>query len=161
MYGGQGSQYHEMGAALFRANPAFRSALEECDAEVRELSGISILDAMYRGAGKAPPFVDIRSTHPAIFAFGYALTRALEADGIRPDAVLGYSLGEYVAAVTAGVIDRTAALELVVRQAALLHAEQRPGGLLAVLGSRQQARRSLCRSTVRWRELALQFLGIG
>ncbi|RFU37734.1 SDR family NAD(P)-dependent oxidoreductase, partial [Actinomadura logoneensis] len=72
-----------------------------------------------------------RYAQPAAFVTGYALARLWEAHGVRPDALIGYSLGEYVAACLAGVFTLPDALGLVARRARLIDALP-PGAMLAV-----------------------------
>ncbi|WIM94376.1 ACP S-malonyltransferase [Actinoplanes oblitus] len=133
MFPGQGSQYYQMGRDLFDHNEAFRTALSGYDATVAEALGYSVLDRIHdRGRRKSDPLVDTRLTHPAIVMLELALVDALAAAGITPDVVLGVSLGEYAAAVTAGSLDPAECLRLLTRQAAALRGSP-PGGMLAVL----------------------------
>lgn len=70
---------------------------------------------------------------PALFAVGYALARTLTSLGVTPAAVLGHSLGEYAAAVTAGALELGEAARLVVRRGALMSELPRGGGMTAVV----------------------------
>ncbi|WP_069883777.1 ACP S-malonyltransferase [Streptomyces luteocolor] len=132
-FSGQGSQYSRMGWSLYQAEPVFRDALDRLDAAAAAELGESVLATLYApGRGRAEPFDDIRFTHPAIVMVELALADTLAHHGIHPDLLLGASLGEFTAAVVAGVLDAEECVRLLVRQAAVLRDAPR-GGMLAVL----------------------------
>src|SRR5579872_2141062 len=134
MFSGQGSQYFQMGRPLFEASTVFRKHLQRFDELLRELSGISALDALYgKQRDRAEPFDDILLTHPAIFIVEYALAKALMDAGGVPEMVLGTSLGSFAAAALAGIIPAEEALAAVVYQARALEESCEPGGMVAVL----------------------------
>ena len=135
MYSGQGSQYYLMGHELYQHNAAFRTAMDASDALHRAHPGRSMLQDLYDDSRTHQDMTDVRLSHPALFSLGYSLTQVLLDAGIRPDGVLGYSLGEYVAATVAGAITLEDAMALVVRQAGLLDEQTRGGGMLTVLTS--------------------------
>jgi trans-AT polyketide synthase/acyltransferase/oxidoreductase domain-containing protein len=133
MFPGQGSQYYQMGKALFDHNEVFRTALRRYDAVVAEEIGESVLARIHDPAKtKSDLLIDTRITHPTIVMLELALVDTLAALGIMPDHVLGVSLGEYAAAVVAGSLDPVDCLRLLARQPAAL-STSRPGGMLAVL----------------------------
>ncbi|MET9544857.1 ACP S-malonyltransferase [Streptomyces sp. NPDC006627] len=133
MFSGQGSQYQRMGQGLYRAEPVFRETLDRLDAVVETELGTSVLGRMYApGHGPAEPFDALIYTHPAIVMVELGLAHTLARYGIRPDLLLGASLGEFTAAVLAGALDAEECLRLLVRQAAALRDAPR-GGMLAVL----------------------------
>ncbi|MBW8846508.1 MAG: ACP S-malonyltransferase [Burkholderiales bacterium] len=133
MYAGQGSQYYRMGQQLYDTHEVFRGAMDRCAQEYRELTGQSLLDLLYHGPGKGTPFVELQGSHGALFSIGHSLTETLRAEGFEPDAVLGHSLGEYVACAVAGALDWRQALRLVLRQSTLFGPLVGQGGLLSVL----------------------------
>ena len=134
LFAGQGSQYHQMGRALFEHEPVFARTLRSLDAMVVDLTGSSVLERMYDEAkGIADPFDRLADSHPAIFMVEYALSRLLVDRGIVPDHVLGTSLGEFVAAAVAGVLPVEDLLRTVVAQARLAERHCPPGRMLAVL----------------------------
>ena len=150
---GVGDQYAGMAAGLYRAEPVFREEIDGCaeillphlgldlrealaaDAEPAEAAGSGLdLRALLRreeAAAPAGPLHDTRVAQPAVFAVGYALARLWASWGVRPQALLGYSLGEYTAACLAGVLSLEDALVLVARRAALI-GELPTGAMLAV-----------------------------
>ncbi|MCY3745199.1 MAG: type I polyketide synthase, partial [Acidobacteria bacterium] len=102
-YTGQGSQWVGMGAALYGTEPVVRAVLDRCEAAFREARGTSLLDVMFgRGAGDAD-LGDTAWEQPALYALECALTALWSSVGIRPDVVMGHSVGEIAAARTAGV----------------------------------------------------------
>lgn len=135
MFGGQGSQYHQMGRELYDTNAAFRGAMDRCDTAFRARTGSSLLAAVYSGP-RSRDFDDVSLTQAALFCVGHSLSEAVLAEGVEPDAVLGHSLGEYVAASVAGVMTFDEGLDLVVGQAQLLAGRCR-GGMLSVLAGRE------------------------
>ncbi|MCI3928433.1 ACP S-malonyltransferase [Streptomyces sp. AN091965] len=145
MYGGQGTQYYRMGQELYDTHPAFRDAMDRCGALYGAAQGTSLVSALYDPARRGQDYDDILHTHAALYSIGWSLTEALRAEGFRPDAVLGHSLGEYVAATVAGAMSFEDGFDLVMKQAHLLEARCRPGGMLSVLAppSLYQRRRDL------------------
>jgi trans-AT polyketide synthase/acyltransferase/oxidoreductase domain-containing protein len=109
--------------------------MERLDDRVIDQCGESVLERLYAPERqRGEPFDDIRFTHPAIFMVEYSIAQVLKAEGIEPDVVVGASLGEYCAAVLAGLISLEEALDSVVAQAAIFH-ERCSGGMLAILAS--------------------------
>jgi malonyl CoA-acyl carrier protein transacylase len=133
MYSGQGSQYYAMGKELYEHNPVFRAAMDDCDALYRAQTGRSMVVELYDAANRHRELSDIMLSHPALYSLGYALTQALIDAGIRPDAVLGYSLGEYVAATVSGAMRFEDALRMVMCQAELVRERASGGGMLSVM----------------------------
>jgi len=135
MFAGQGSQYYQMGRAFYHSDGHFRQTMDRLCHKVYMLSGVNLLEQLYSERDAAAEFDDIRYTHPALFCFGYSLTQMLIARGIQPAAVAGHSLGEYIAAVVAGMLRLDDALRLVVEQANLLEQHVPAGGLAVVFAS--------------------------
>lgn len=133
MYSGQGSQYYEMGKELYEHDEVFKKSLDRCHEIIQQKTGRSLLQALYAPENKLQDFNDLNITHPAIFSFGYSITQSLLAKGLEVDAVLGYSLGEYVAATIAGSISLEDALNAVLVQATVISKEIPGGGMLTVL----------------------------
>lgn len=134
MFSGQGSQYPGMGRSLFDKNPVFRASMLQLDAIARELSGQSIVDALYStDSGALARFERTLLTHPAIFMVEHATAQALQHAGVVPDIALGASLGSFAAASLAGVISVEDALSAIIGQARALEARCRPGGMIAIL----------------------------
>lgn len=129
---GQGSQYPGMGAQLHRTEPVFRAAFDECAELLRGNLGFDIREAVFAGTDEARDRLrQTRYTQPAMFALDYALARLLNSWSVRPDAMLGHSLGELVAACLAEVFTLPDALRFVAARAQLMQ-DLPPGRMLAV-----------------------------
>ncbi|UUM20747.1 acyltransferase domain-containing protein [Mycoavidus sp. SF9855] len=134
MYGGQGTQYFQMGRQLYDENPVFRRQLDACSAIVEPELGQSLAQILYDDRRQShEPFNAILHTHPALFSIGYSLTAVMRAAGIEPGAVLGYSLGEYIGLTVAGGLSWQDGLRLVMRQAQIFANDCLPGGMMSVL----------------------------
>jgi malonyl CoA-acyl carrier protein transacylase len=133
MYSGQGSQYYGMGHELYQRDRVFRDAIDDCNAIYRDMTGRDMVREIYDESRRWQNMTDIMLSHPALYSLGYALTVAMVAAGVRPDAVLGYSLGEYVAATVAGVLGHEDAMRTVVKQAKMFRDCSVRGGMLSVL----------------------------
>lgn len=139
LFAGLGAEHPEMGRGLFRMSATFRSALGRCDALYRALTGRPLIVAQHppfgaRIANGRPSYVQ-----PAVFAYQYALASTLISWGVRPSAVLGYSLGEDAAACIAGVAPLDDVMALVVNRAREMDG-LRDGGMAVLFADAEQSR---------------------
>lgn len=134
MFSGQGSQYFQMGRELFEKNEVFRAWMRRLDEAARPQVGASVVDALYDGArGKGDAFDRTLFTHPAVYMVEIALARTLIEAGLKPDLVLGASLGSFAAAAIAGCVGIEEGLSAVIRQAQAFERHCPPGGMIAVM----------------------------
>jgi amino acid adenylation domain-containing protein len=139
LFTGQGAQYQSMGQALYNTEPVFRQAVERCSQIASGYLSEPLLDVMYP-SGEAPPLIDQTAyCQPAMFTLEYALVELLKSWGVRPDAVMGHSLGEYAAACVAGVFSLEDGLKLVTERARLMQALPPNGGMAAIFADEQIA----------------------
>ncbi|HEX6202043.1 MAG TPA: SDR family NAD(P)-dependent oxidoreductase, partial [Thermoanaerobaculia bacterium] len=158
---GLGDHYPGMARGLYESEPAFRREFDRCADLLAPRLGADLREAVLAAPATAPAAaggLDLRRlvrggapaggelartalAQPAVFAVEYALARLWMEWGIEPRAMLGYSLGEYVAACLAGVFTLEDALALVAERARLI--ESAPAGaMLAVpLGEEEAMRR--------------------
>ena len=135
LFSGQGSQYVNMGRELYEHEPAFRDAMNTCAEGLLLHLGVDLRRVLY------PTEVDQHSavtklnetwlTQPALFAIEYALARWWMSLGIEPVAMVGHSIGEYVAACIAGVFSLEDALGVVALRGRLMFGLP-AGAMLAV-----------------------------
>jgi bacillaene synthase trans-acting acyltransferase len=136
MFAGQGAQYYQMGRELYEREPVFRQFLDRADHLVQELINESLVDIIYRQrTNRFEPFHRLLHTHPAILIFQCAIGEVLLKRGLRPDYLLGYSLGEFACLVISGVISFEEALVALVKQAELVEYCVPRGQMLAILDS--------------------------
>lgn len=136
MFSGQGSHYYQMGRELFDQEPIFKHWMQVADDLYQDITGISIINKLYYdNHKKTDAFTPTLLTHPAIFMVEHALGQVLLAQGIQSNYVLGTSLGEFAAAVFAGILTFETALNAVIKQAQLIEAHCPLGGMLAILAS--------------------------
>jgi len=168
---GLGAHHVGMGRGLYEGEPAFRDALDRCAALLEPRLGLDLRTLIYpEGPGAADaetgadgaPGIDLRRmlgrggdpddpaaarldrtrhTHPALFAVEYALARLWMEWGVRPAAMIGYSLGEYTAACLAGVLSLEDATALVAERARLV--DELPEGAVVAVGLGEQELRPL------------------
>ena len=132
LFPGQGAQYPQMGRQLYAQQRVFRSSVDLCADLLLPFLGRDIRSVLYPESSDAGSEIHAtRLTQPCLFVTEYALAQLWMAWGIRPTAVLGHSVGEYVAAVLAGTFSLQNALRLLAIRAQLMQAL--PGGsMLAV-----------------------------
>ncbi len=135
MFSGQGSQYSGMSRGLYDSEPVFRAAFDETVAAMQQHLDEDLHQIVYPtepNQAEADRLINQTIyTQPALFAVEYALAKLWQSWGIEPDAMIGHSLGEYVAATLAGVFSLADAAVLICRRARLIQ-DRPPGAMLAV-----------------------------
>ncbi len=141
LFPGQGAQHLRMGAELYREEAGFRSAFDGC-AELfarHQAWDLRRLVAPDPDPGAEAALAQTACAQAALFTVELALAELYQAWGVRPAAMIGHSLGEFVAATLAGVLSLPAAVTLVAERGRLM-AQLPPGAMLAVgLGEREVA----------------------
>ena len=130
IFPGQGSQYTGMTRQLYKRQPVFKQAINRCGAILDAELDVPLLDLLY--ADTASECLNQTAyTQPALFAVAYALAQLWRSLGVRPEAMIGHSLGEYVAACLAGVFSLEEGARLVATRGRLMQ-QMSPGAMLAV-----------------------------
>jgi len=163
LFPGQGAQYVDMGRQLYQTEPVFREQIDRCAELLKPQLGLDVRDLLYaQGSGSSdqvsrnghePNLLsqllnpDTRSldqtqyAQPALFVVEYALAHLWLSWGLTPQAMIGHSLGEYVAATLAGVFTLEQALKLVAARGKLM--QKLPGGAMLAVGLAERELREL------------------
>ncbi|MEU1131826.1 SDR family oxidoreductase [Streptomyces sp. NPDC005900] len=132
MFSGQGSQYAGMGAALYERFPVFRDHVDTCDRLFSAHLDRSVRDLVVGGAEDPEAIDRTEFTQPALFTLEYALAQLWMSWGVRPNVLIGHSIGEAAAAAVAGLFSLPDAVTLVAARARLMQAVRAEGGMAAV-----------------------------
>ncbi|MDM9379462.1 beta-ketoacyl synthase N-terminal-like domain-containing protein [Chlorogloeopsis sp. ULAP01] len=135
MFSGQGAQYVNMAQQLYAQEPTFQKQVDNCALILQPYLGMDIRSLLY------PSTEDIETasqqlqqtafTQSALFVIEYALAQLFMTWGIQPQAMIGHSIGEYVAATTAGVFSLEDALMIVAKRGQLM--QQLPTGRMLAI----------------------------
>jgi len=146
MFSGQGSQYVNMAQELYQTEPTFRAQVDSCSELLIPHLGVDLRHLLYPQAEQIEEAtLKLKQTaiaQSAIFVVSYALAILWQEWGVSPQATIGHSIGEYVAATIAGVFSLEDALALVAKRGQLMQ-QQPPGSMLAVFLSEKECQNLL------------------
>ncbi|MGP3972002.1 acyltransferase domain-containing protein [Streptomyces sp. 6N223] len=144
LLGGQGSQHFGMARILHDRDSVFRSTMLRLDELAAKRCGRSPLDYLYDPErGFADRCDDLLMTNLAIFMAEFSLARTLESRGVRPDLLVGSSLGEFIAVAVAGHATPDEVLDFLVELSHCLESTSPPGGMVAVLAELDRYREAV------------------
>jgi acyl transferase domain-containing protein/acyl carrier protein len=128
VFPGQGAQWAGMGKALAAREPVFREALEACNAAIRPYVNWDIFEEINKPEGQNR-LEEIDVVQPILVAIGIALAKLWQSKGVRPDAVIGHSLGEVAAAYIAGMLSLEDAAKVICTRSQLMKATSGQGAM--------------------------------
>ncbi len=146
MFPGQGNQFIDMGRELYQHDTIFRETIDFCAVTLKPMLGLDIREVMYpdeKNRVEAAVLLDrTYITQPAIFMVSFALARVFKKEGLLPDALVGHSVGEYVAATLSGIMSLEDAVKSVAFRGKLVY-DLPKGSMLAVLLSESELKKVL------------------
>ncbi|NET03599.1 MAG: SDR family oxidoreductase [Symploca sp. SIO2B6] len=145
MFSGQGAQYVNMALELYQVEPKFRQQVDYCSELLKPHLGIDLRDVLYPTEEESDEATkQLQQTaiaQPALFVIEYALAKLWMSLGVNPQAMIGHSIGEYVAACLAGVFSLEDALSLVAARGQMM--QQLPSGAMLAVPMPDQELQSL------------------
>jgi amino acid adenylation domain-containing protein len=141
LFGGQGTQYVNMGQNLYQGEPLFRAIVDDCAEHLNAHLGRDLRELLYpRSSDEEAARLSLQDTcftQPSIFVIEYALARLWQGWGVQPAMMAGHSIGEFVAATLSGVWDLPEVLRIVALRGKLMQNQPR-GSMLAVGSSAEK-----------------------
>jgi phthiocerol/phenolphthiocerol synthesis type-I polyketide synthase E len=150
LFPGQGSQYAGMGKDLYHQEPVFRKVTDECAELLKPQLGLDLRQVLFSESSNQEPSTDLLKqtwiTQPALFVVEYSLAQLLFSWGISAEAMIGHSIGEYVAACLAGVFSLEDVLKLVSIRGRLM--QSLPKGAMLAAGISEAEAQPLLRHQI-------------
>lgn len=166
LFTGQGAQYVNMGRELYETEVLFKAVVDQCASLLEPHLGQDLREIIYPDLGDSPEsnaveqerlselLMSTAITQPALFVLEYALANLLLEWGIEPKAMIGHSIGEYVAATLAGVFSLEDALRIVTERGRLM--QSMPGGsMISVPLHEREVKKFLASRAIQFSHLAL------
>ncbi|GAA2562024.1 MULTISPECIES: non-ribosomal peptide synthetase/type I polyketide synthase [Streptomyces] len=135
---GQGDLRPDRGRALYATAPVYRDTLDEASASAGDVQGRKLAAWCVDGDVTAEALAATEVAQPLLVAHGVALARQLIAWGVRPDAVVGHSVGELAAACVGGVLSLREAVAFAAERGRLMGGSTAPGSMVAVRGAAER-----------------------
>src|SRR5690606_6932282 len=137
---GQGSQRPAMARELYDEEPIVRGVLDRAAAVLDVELGRSFLPLLFGQVDDPEALHRTAAAQPAIMAVELALSALWRSWGIRPDRLLGHSVGEYAAAVDAGIMSFEDGLRLIAARGRLMDALPGGGAMVALFAGADRVR---------------------
>ncbi len=139
VFSGQGSQHVGMGRVLFETEPIFRQTVERIDELYSRLADWSLVHVIQTADEERLAQTEV--AQPAIFAVEVALAELLKHHGLRPDMVVGHSLGEVAAAHVGGALSLEDAVTVIFHRGRMMQRMHGLGRMAAVSASAEDVRK--------------------
>jgi len=134
MFTGQGAQYTGMAKQLYAQEPKFREELDRCNTYLKPYLGSDLLDLCW-DENRSNELHSTEYTQVALFALQVSIANTLMYWGLKPDAVIGYSVGEYAAACIAGIFTVEEGLEILTERGRLVVEFAKNGSMVAIMAN--------------------------
>ena len=132
MFTGQGAQYTGMAKQLYAQEPKFREELDRCNTYLKPYLGSDLLDLCW-DENRSNELHSTEYTQVALFALQVSIANTLMYWGLKPDAVIGYSVGEYAAACIAGIFTVEEGLKILTERGRLVVKFAKNGSMVAIM----------------------------
>lgn len=132
---GQGSQWKGMAHVLLEQEPVFRQQMQRCEDALRRFVSWSLLEYVLAEV----EWQDIAILQPTLFAIQVSLAALWQSWGIKPDAIIGHSMGEVAASFIAGVLSLEEAARVICERSQLLQRIQGKGAMILAELTQAQA----------------------
>ncbi len=142
VFPGQGGQWLGMGRQLYHSEPAFREAIDHCEAAIRPFVDWSLVEQLHTSEADSR-LAEIDVVQPVLFAVEVALAETWRAWGVEPDAVVGHSMGEAAAAYISGALSLEDAARVICTRSRLMKRVSGKGGMAVVELTLEQAQAAL------------------
>ncbi len=136
-YTGQGSQWVGMGQALYESEPIVRAVLDRCEEVLLQERGASLLDVMFGRPGGEGELGDTAWEQPSLYALQCALTALWASVGVRPQVVVGHSIGELAAAQAASVFSLEDGMRFAAKRGELM-SQMATGSMAAIFATAER-----------------------
>ncbi len=127
---GQGAQTRQMGLQLYQSEPVFKAVIDTCEQLLSSELELPLTEVMFNEDDCL--LNQTGYTQPLLFSLQYALAKLWQSWGVKPDILLGHSVGEYAVACLAGVLELPDAIRLIAARGRLMQALPANGGMAAV-----------------------------
>lgn len=144
LFTGQGSIYVGIAKEFYHSSKPFQNTLKLADERFKELLNISIIDTIY--SEDEEKLTNPYYIQPIIFSVEYALTKIYDALGIKPDVVIGHSIGEYAAACYAGLLTFEDAMLMIAWRSQLMNSLDIDGRMVGILTDEDTVKRAIQKS---------------
>lgn len=142
VFPGQGSQWIGMGRELMKTEKVFLNSMIECDRAIRLYCNWSLLEEIDKDEAKNR-FEEVDVIQPVLFAIEVSLAKLWESRGVKPDVVIGHSMGEVAAAYIAGILSIEDAAAVICKRSALAKTVSGEGAMALVELSREDAEEAI------------------